>query len=1014
FHWGQDMEFAYLDVKKNLGSFETDENVKQIDVYRFDPNAAPLMTLAFTGEVDRVQVTNFIENTLKPRLETIKGVAYVKDNGASQQEVEMLVNEDIMSQYRLTPAKLVEVIKNYNISRAGGVIVEGNEEMVLKFTSRFRTVDEIGRCVIAVIGGHPLRLGDLGEIRLGASRDEVRVHQDGRPTVSLDVYREPDANAVQTARAVREVVAGLNARGDYGLKIAVDQSRDVEAAIGEVVDTAVVGMGLAVLVLVFFLRSFSATFITAISIPISIIATFAIMHFQGLSLNIMTLGGLALGAGMLVDNAIVVIENVFRHRQEGAGRVEAAAVGTREVALAIIASTLTTIVVFVPLVYVHGIAGILFRDQALTVVYSLLLSLLVALVLIPMLAARGGTASSRPVHGTGGGYGRYLAFSLRWRWALLAVFIAALAASWQAARRIPSEFFPESVAGRMTMQLELPPGTPLDQTEMSAARLEHVLLAMRYRDPALAPLLRAWEGYRISGNWPRFRKAAQAALLELSRKGPANPLLENVFQVVAPAPPRETEDQLAERIAKAGRLLDPLIVVESVTTTVGTAADSVEVADEKIHGSHTARIDVVLNPDHLRELAAGDVIGLLRAEAARIPGLTCSFESRNEFLQQLFGKNRGDIAIEVHAEQFPDLQTAAAAAADRLREVPGLVNARTNLVWGEEEYILEPDYDALYRGGFAVADLSAQIQNYLRGEKTDPLKLAQGEMAVEVSNPRAEIGGLQGLLNLQIVGQAPAAGGQAPRDALKNLTQLRRERGVREIMRIGQERTVLAMADLQGTRYDRAIAAVRQKLDAMAWPRGASWNISGEEVKRRESFDKLFFALVIAIVLVYMVIASILESIIHPLTIMLSIPFALTGVVTAFLLTGISLNLMGYIGIVMLTGIVVNNAIVLLDRVRQLREAAAGEEGETRATLRDALIIATRQRVRPILMTSLTTILALVPLALGVGNGAELRRPMAIAVIGGLTASTVLTLWILPAFYLCVEDVKGLFVRRKR
>ena len=683
--------------------------------------------------------------------------------------------------------------------------------------------------------------------------------------------------------------------------------------------------------------------------------------------------------------------------------------------MAITASTLTTIVVFVPLVYVQGIAGILFKDQALTVVYSLLISLLVALVLVPMLSAHAG---SRVIPQSGSAfslaYGRFLGVTLKARWLVLVLFALTMIASWNQVKKIPVEFMPAAVGGRLSMMIEMPMGTPLDQTEQAVARIEAPLLRMHYRDPDLAGLLRIYEAWKISGNTLRFTQEAATALEGLVGSKPGHPLLaalrESILKRQTPArfwdhfytPSAQT---LAERYRKqVAALLEPRIVIQSVTASIGAESGSVELADDKIHGAHSARLDVVLNPLNLRELSAADVIALLRAEANKIPGLRASFESRNAFMQQLLGKDRGDVVIEVHGEDIKDLQATAAAVGRVFEKEPFLTNARANLRLGEEEWVLEPDADALLRGQFQASDLSSQIGAYLQGNKTEQIKLDRGEMAVAVGNASAETRGLTGLLDLPIIS------GLQTHEKLGSLVKLRRERGLREVMHVNQERTLLVMADLKGVSYAKAMSALRQDLDNMTWRRGASWNVSGEEVSRRESFQKLFFALLIAIVLVYMVIAAILESIIHPLTIMLSVPFALTGVVAGFMMTGISLNLMGYIGIVMLVGIVVNNAIVLLDRMAQLR--ADGRP------LIDSVILASRQRIRPILMTSLTTILALVPLAMGFGNGAELRRPMAVAVLGGLTSSTLLTLLILPAIYLCVEDIldaiRRLFRRRPK
>ncbi|MBN1900022.1 efflux RND transporter permease subunit [Candidatus Sumerlaeota bacterium] len=1030
FHWGQDMEFAYLDVKKNVGTLETKENVAQVDVYRFDPNSEPLLTLAFTlrktatpspsGEtstmderVDRVQVTSLVENVLRPKLETVKGVAYVKTNGARYQEVSVLLNEDIMSQYRLTTDAVMNAIKRNNISAMGGHVIEGNEQMVLKFISKFENVDDIRKCLITLVEGYPLHLEDLGDIRIDFSRDEVRVHQDGVETVTMDIYREPDVNAVQTARLVRNMVMDLNRRGNLGIKIAVDRSLEVETAIRELINNALIGMILAMIVLWVFLRNLRATIITGVAIPISIIATFSLMHFQGLSLNIMTLGGLALAAGMLVDNGIVVIENIFRHRVDASSPIEAACIGAKEVALAITAATLTTIVVFVPLVYVHGIAGILFRDQALTVVYSLLVSLLVGLVLLPMLAARIRKGRVYEQEGLTRFYNKFLTLSLKMRWLLLLLFLFIMGATWRISRDIPMRFFPESVAGRFSLLLEMPLGTSLERTEEVATRMEEPLLSLRYRDEELAPLLEAYEEWTISGMNSIFIRSVMEGIADLEVKNSAHPAIAELKEILLTKKwgnnlqsliSLEEAEKDREKIArKLGKYLGSFILVQSVTTTVGMESGSVSAAGEKILGSHSSRMEVVLNPNILKELDAKDIIDLLRSKAKDIRDLKCSFESRNEYLQQLLGKERGDVAVEVHAESLQEIRESTVMVYEAMKNLPGLVNIRTNLILGEEEYLLEPDRDAMKKGRFEISDINAQIQAYLKGEKSDKLKLDQGDMGIILKSPRVEEDGLEGLMNLQIVSS------QGYKEKLVNLVRLRRERGIREIMRINQERTLLVMADLENVRYQDAVDSIRETLDRLPWVSGAYWNHSGEEVQRRDSFQKLFFALVISVILVYMVIAAILESLIHPLTIMLSIPFAASGVVFGFLITKISMNLMGYIGIVMLTGIVVNNAIVLMDRIRQVR-SSKNEAG----TLFEAVVQAGCQRLRPILMTSLTTILALLPLAMGFGEGAELRRPLAVAVMGGLVSSTLLTLWFLPGIYLCVEDALSVFRRALR
>ena len=1014
FHWNTDMEFAFLDLKKNVGTMETREHVEQIDVYRFDPNSAPLVTLAFAPlssgeEPDRINLTSLVENSLKPRFETIQGVAYVKAGGTREPEITVLGNEDLMSRYDLTIENVMQSLKNQNISVLGGYVIEGDQQMALKFVSRFENLDAIKNAVVKTVESFPVHLEDIAEVSITPSQEELIVRQDGAPTVSLDIYREPDANAILTARRIRKTVSDLNSRGNFGLKIAVDRSLEVESAVNEVIETALIGILLAMGVLWLFLRNIPATMIAAAAIPISITATFSLMYFQGLSLNIMTLGGLALGAGMLVDNAIVVIENIYRRKAEGDSPKDASVNGVREVGMAITAATITTIVVFVPLFYVHGIAGILFRDQALTVVYSLLMSLLVALLFIPMLTARASPAKLIKPGRINSAYGGFLKASLKMKWVLFVLFLALMLITWNLAKKLPSRFFPESVGGRISLLMELPPGTPLEKTDRAAKKMEEAVMPLRYRNPEIAPLVKSYERWKLGGGMENFLTELASELEKLKNSNPEQPVIKDLEKTIAAglkdAPiddfmnSPEKARQRKEFIKNIRRIFDRQIIIQSVTTTVGMESESVQSAGDRIFGPHTGRMEIVINPAYLREISARDLIRLLSKQASSIPDLKCSFESRNEFLQKLLGGKRGDVVAEVHAEELDELISAAERGEKAVAEIPGLSNVQTSIIPGETAYVLLPDKDALLRGGFSENKIAKQIAGFLQGEMSDKIKLDRGEMKIVMKSPRAEKEGLSGLMNLQMLSES----GKTQR--LENLVSVRKEQGLREIMRTDQERTLLVTADLNGISYEEAVSGVRKKMDALPWKEGSYWNISGEETRRRESFRKLQFALILAIVLVYMVIAAILESILHPLTIMLSVPLALAGVAGAFLITELEINIMGLIGVVMLTGIVVNDAIILLDRIRRIRI-----ENPEIAPI-EAVTLAGRQRLRPIVMTSLTTILALVPMALGYGNGAELRRPLAVAVIGGLFSSTLLTLWILPGLYLCMEDVIG-FIKK--
>ncbi|HPB32063.1 MAG TPA: efflux RND transporter permease subunit, partial [Candidatus Sumerlaeota bacterium] len=816
--------------------------------------------------LDLVRLTTLVENSLKPRFEMLKGVAWVELRGAVLREVNVGVREEVMTRHMITPDKIIEEIRRNNISAEGGVVIESGQRMVLKFHSRFRDVADISRCIIAMEGNHPVYLEDLGEISVIETKPSEYVFQDGVMTVSMDIFREPDSNAILTAREVRRQVAALNSRGDFGIKIAQDRSRDVEVAIGEVIKNAALGMILAMLILWIFVRNIPATIITSLAIPVSIIATFCLMDLQNLSLNLMTLGGLALSAGMLVDNGIVVMENIFRHRSDGMSPPDASVRGVSEVAMAITAATLTTIVVFVPLVYVHGVAGILFRDQALTVVYSLLISLLVALVLLPMMAARIAPARRFASGRSSRTYESFLRGSLKVRWLLVVLFLILIFMTVKYGRRIPVRFFPESVGGRLSVLLEMPSGTSLERMADTAGRIQQPVLDIRRRDPRLASLLDSWHILKMSGDADRFAESCHDHMNLLQSIRPDSPLIPLMQQLVLNTGDEKDREKRQKKILKE---MEPLLsresVILSITTLVGEASGGVQSAGDRIFGTHTARMDVFINPEVMREFTAQDLMKIIRLRAEAVPELKCTFESRDEFLQQILGRDRGDLAVEIHAEDLPDLHKSAALAADAFSRLPGFVNIRTNMVLGEEACIIVPDQDLMLRGSFNTEEITGQIQAYLKGERSEKIKLSQGEMDLVIRNPRTEKEGLDGLFNLEIVSSA------GRKEKLSNLVAWRFERTVSEIMRIGQERTVLVMADLQGVRYQDAVFSATSALNSLEW-RGArsTWNMSGEEVRRRESFDNLFFALIIATILVYMVIASILESIIHPFTIMLS------------------------------------------------------------------------------------------------------------------------------------------------
>jgi HAE1 family hydrophobic/amphiphilic exporter-1 len=920
FDWGADMDFALLDVKKAVAHLANDEEIEEVTTYRYDPNEEAIMTLALWGREDLESLYRLAYEALKPELERLEGVAAARVTGGLQPEVLVAVDENLLLYYGFDMPQVVSAIERSTVNASGGWVETGSERLMLKSVGELESLDQLGLTVVGYKGANPVFLSDVAQIEIGSKEIESIVRYNGHPGVGISIHKEADANTVRVVQTVKRELEEYQKSLAEGVTIetAYDQSVFVRTAILGLFWTALVGMGLAVFVLLIFLRSITSTVIIGVAIPISIIATFNLMYFQDLTLNIMTLGGLALGSGMLVDCAVVVLENIYRHRQEGLEKRQAAILGAREVGAAIVASTLTTIVVFLPIVFVRGIAGFMFKEQALTVSYSLLASLVVALLLIPMLCSRfllvrksKGEMAGRSL------YRRLLGWALRHRLVAVVITVLALAYAVVLFPTIPREFLPKADQPQFVIKLEMPIGTRIEVTDKAVRRIEDLL----------AP--------------------HQAA-------------------------------------------------IRSVYARSGVAPEAMVAAGEEVEGPHTAEISVVLDRSSSQAMSAVQLVDAIAPAASKIPGANIEYQMQQSSLADILGRSGAPVEIEIRGENLAQLTAATERVREALASLPSLYNVRTNQLEGNPQIVLHPDPVRLASLGFDVQSLASALQSRLTGEEVTTYQSERGDMDIRVASSQVEREGLAHLGSLRL---------RSRRDrelTLGDVCTMDIVRGPREIIRRGQKRIARVMADIHHGKLSDVVGEINQVLEDLPTP-GCVVQFSGEEERRRESFRRLGFALILAVVLVYMVIASILESLIHPFTIMLSVPLAAVGVVVALVLSGETLNLMAYIGVVMLAGIVVNNAIVMLDYVNQLR--ARGMDVE------EALLTAGQRRLRPILMTSLTTILALLPLTLGIGEGAQLRRPLAVAVIGGLTSSALLTLVFIPVVYSYLESVLSVFRR---
>ena len=949
FGWGTNMDFASLDIREKLDLANLPRDASKPILLRFDPSLDPVMRLAFYGKLSLMELRRVAEERLRPDLESLEGVAAIRINGGLEEEIQVEVEAQRLAHLGISINEVTSRLAAENVNLTGGVLKDGEAEFLVRTLNEFQGIDEIGEIVIGQIGRAPIKLKDVGRVFRGHRERDLVTRINGREGVEVSVFKEGDANAVQVSAAVQERLDEFLAENasllqDSGMEVVFNQATFIQQAVDEVLNTAILGGILAVVVLFLFLRDLKSTAIIGLSIPLSVVATFFLMFGSDVSLNIMSLGGLALGVGMLVDNSIVVLESVQRYRDQGLNVLAAAVRGASEVGRAVIAATTTTICVFLPIVFVEGVAGQLFRDQALTVTYSLVASLVVALMLIPMLSSlslermiaeseaigpkRGVRGSALLIGllrtlGRGVGcvfstllfplywlfdlvfnafnraYPLFLSWALRRRWLVLAAFIALGAFVLGRAQHLGLELIPEMSQGEFLVDLEWRAGTPLEQT------------------------------------------AAQVAALDGPIRGIRG--IASVFALVGSS-------------AQAG----------------GTAADKKE---------HTAHLHVRLAPEHSEEAAIEAVRSLL----GRVPDL------KFKFSRPAYFSFRTPIEVEISGYSLSVLDLLADQAVERLHAIPGLTDIRSSTAGGQPEVQIVFDRQRVAELGTTVQHIGELLRNKLQGDVATELARRDRKVDIRV---RALDEERQTVADLKQMVVSPAA--YPVPVALESVARVRAVEGPAEIRRLDQERVAVISANLDGRDLGGVVEEIEAVLADLPLPEGFTASVGGQNEEMVRSFDSMKFALLLAVFLVYLVMASQFESLLHPLVIMFTIPLGLIGSALGLLATGTPISVVVLIGLIMLAGIVVNNAIVLVDYINHLRR----DEGMEKFA---AVLRAGEVRFRPILMTTSTTVLGLLPMALGLGEGAEIRAPMAIAVIGGLLVSTLLTLVLIPVVYTLLD-----------
>ncbi|MDC8831233.1 efflux RND transporter permease subunit [Alteromonas gilva] len=978
FAWGTEMDFASLEVREKLDILQLPLDVDKPRLLRFNPSLDPILRygLSFSSPdasaaaMKRLRV--YAEEQVKRQLESIEGVASVKIGGALENEIQVLVDQRRVSQLNINVNDIIRRLKEENLNAAGGRIDNGNQAFLVRTLNQFNAINEIGDLYIANREGKSIRLRDVATIENAYKERDAISRFNGQEGAEIAIYKEGDANSVDVARLVTQALTRITQElpADYQLNKVYDQSEFIKQAIDDVKSSAVIGGILAMLILYLFLRDFWPTLIISISIPLSVIATFNLMYGNDISLNIMSLGGIALAVGLLVDNSIVVLENIDKHKQRSKGLIDtaqAAANGTKEVSSAILASTLTTLAVFVPLIFVEGIAGQLFSDQAMTVSFALVASLIVALTVIPALAAKATRkdtftensdfepAPAAPREGWRKGM-YYLTLPLRLLVKLVfgivpMLLTTAVITLWRGVGKV--------------LAIILLPLTTLFNLGFSA-------LEKLYKVSLAAALNARW---LVLGG---AVAATAFAYLLIPRLGmeliPRMSQGEFFIEVTLPAGSRvEQTDNLLTRLAG---FTDSLPQVARTYSLAGTG--SLISAAPSQGGDHWGKLNVVLKDD-TSDADEQQVKQSLREFLARQAGVQSKFGYPELFTFA------APIQIELQGYDLNQLQRFSDELKGGLEANDRFADVTSSLRIGNPELKINFNHAALARLDMDAATAAKLVAAQIGGEVATQYSLRDRKVDILVRTEQTQRD------QIEDIGRIIVNPGSDQAIPLHAVADVYLSNGPSEITRIGQQRVALIEANLRYGDLAQGVAAAQQIIDNTQLPLSLKATIAGQSEDMQQSFDSLLLALALAIFMVYLVMASQFESLGHPLLILFAIPMAVAGAIYGLLVTNTHVSVVVFIGLIMLCGIVVNNAIVLIDRINQLRE-----QGQDKHS---AIVTAAHTRLRPIIMTTLTTILGLLPMAIGFGEGAEVRTPMAVTVIFGLLFSTVLTLILLPVIY---------------
>ncbi len=925
FNSGTKIDFAAQDVRDKIGLIEDylPEDANKPLVIKMDVGAMPVLGYGVTSDsLNILELKKVLEDNVQDKIQRLDGVATMEIRGGQKREILIILNKYLLESYDLTQSQIVQVLHGENVNLSGGFIEQGLLELPIRTVGEFKNLEEIKNIVLSVRNNTPIYLYDVAEVI--DTHKEVRSHSRTNKKDSLFVMinKQSGANTTKVTNVVKEELLKIKEflPQDVKFSLVMDQSRQISTATNSVTQSGLLGGLLAIIIIYIFLRNWRPTFAIGLAIPLSIMATFIPLYIAGYTLNLMTLGGLSLGIGMLVDNAVVVIENIYRHLGKTCKRRKAAIVGTNEIAMAIVASTLTTVAVFLPMSLGTGVAGQLSRGLSLTIIFALLSSLFVALTLIPMVASKifkKQEKASGYKKASGENkflkiqkhYKKILIWSLKNRFKTIALVVGLLIITVTTIPFIGTEFMPESDQSTLILNITMPVGTSLEQTDKASRLVEDVL----------------------------FEKAG-----------------ENII---------------------------------SATSIIGQGDDMEEATSMGMGGGiNEAMILIELKDKGERKLSNAQIVEVVRQNKPPIKGL--EFSSTDMSGLMMGGANT-PIEIKIFGKDLKVLQEVSKKIAGEIKSIEGVRDIDTTLDQGKPELSIKIDREKASYLGLTVGQIGLLVKNSMQGSIATQFRQGGEETDIRVRYDEKYRDSLEKIENLTIVSPF---GSQIP---LKQIATISYSKGPVKINREDQLRVVAVTANVLDRDVGSVIKDIKDKLNNFDMPSGYFIEYGGSYKQMQDTFGTLGWALALGVLLVYMVMASQFESLIHPFIVMFEIPLAFIGVGFALFITGQTLSLPSFMGIIMLAGIVVNNAIVLIDYVNQLRKNGMSKF--------DALVEGGTTRLRPILITSLTTILGMLPMAVSMQEGSEMMRPMAIAVIGGLLVATVLTLVVIPVIYSIIE-----------